>query len=256
MWGVITIDLLCMFTIHLLVYEFPRFINDNWADILSSSGVFVAILLYLKGRKDEKSAAATMICSQIKLIEERLNNIQESVGQRDLEGTNAIYLVKEIVSLSSNSWEEYKHLFIKQLSAEEYKEVQDFFDYAKQVERARRDIVETMKNAWRDKSTVLHQEYANFIKLNPNPKICVMNNPFYLEWKVFENDFRCAHLDFTPYIVCTLLNGNQGDNTNTIELSKQAYYEIEKATDSRKKNISLKPLMLILGKYILTKFYF
>ena len=65
-------------------------------------------------------------------------------------GNVAVYHSKPIIK--ENMWEQYKHLFAKRLTGAEYEAVQQFFDHAEQLERARSDIISTIMNRRKDMS--------------------------------------------------------------------------------------------------------
>lgn len=85
-------------------------------------GGFVAIFLYHKNKLDEKKASATIVCQEILLIESRLKELKEI----PLKTAENLYHKKEIMKLTSNSWERSKHLFVKKLTTEEYNSIQNF----------------------------------------------------------------------------------------------------------------------------------
>ena len=92
-------------------------------------------------------------------------------------------------------WEQYKHLFAKGLTGAEYNMIQHFFDHAERVERARMDIISTITNAWRDKSTVEHQIIAQMIQGSASSE----------EIDTFSENFRSLDLVFTPDIAINSL---------------------------------------------------
>lgn len=135
-------------------------IRQNWNLIIDVLLVVVglsAFVIYCAQRRTIVYSAGTMIVGQVKLIEQ---NIQSLKGDNQL-GNIAVYHSKPIIK--ENMWEQYKHLFAKRLTGAEYELVQHFFDHAEQLERARLDIISTIVNGWKDKSSVEHQVVAQML---------------------------------------------------------------------------------------------
>lgn len=162
------------------------FLQNYWSDLLLSIVGLSAFVVYFIQKRDKKRAAATLILGQIDSIEKRVVKLKEDnqLGNPSVYNTQAI--IKE------NMWEQYKHLFVKELSSPEYEIVQRFFDYAEQIERTRVEIVGTITTAWKDKSLVEHQIIGNLVVSH------IENWPQHIQ--EFQDTYRPMDLVFTPDI--------------------------------------------------------
>lgn len=144
----------------------------NWLDVSLVLVGLSAFAVYGFQKRSELYAAGTLIVGQIHLVEQRVSVLKNEHQLNNI----AIYNARPIIN--ENMWEKYKHLFANRMTSAEYELVQHFFDYAEQLERARLDIISTMYNAWRDKSSVEQQIVAQMIcekrmkKLSMNLLIC------------------------------------------------------------------------------------
>ena len=173
-----------------------KFIIENWTYLIDLLLVIVglsAIVVYCAQKRAELLSAGTLIIGQIDLVEKNV-----SVLKNDHQLNNvAVYNSKPIIK--ENMWEKYKHLFAKRLDGSEYEIVQQFFDHAEQLERARLDIVFTMTNGWKDKSSIEHQVVAQMIR----DKLSVEE----VEW--FRGAYRPLDLVFTADVIINSLTKNK-----------------------------------------------
>ena len=122
-------------------------------------------------------------------------------------------------------WEEYKHLFVKRLSRPNYNLVQEFFDNAEQLERARTDIINLIVNSWTNKSITEHQIIADYIKTSPTDVEARGKIDY------FENIFRPLDIVYIPHIAINSLTKNLSDFRSLIGTS--AYEDIQKYSYSK-----------------------
>ena len=187
-----------------------KFIIENWTYLIDLLLVIVglsATVVYCAQKRAELLSAGTLIIGQIDLVEKNV-----SVLKNDHQLNNvAVYNSKPIIK--ENMWEKYKHLFAKRLDGSEYEIVQQFFDHAEQLERARLDIVFTMTNGWKDKSSIEHQVVAQMIR----DKLSVEE----VEW--FRGAYRPLDLVFTADVIINSLTkslSNFSPLTGTTAYSK------------------------------------
>lgn len=107
--------------------------------------------VYFWQKHDDKRTAATLLKSQINSIEKNISVLKEDHRL----GNTSVYHAKKI--LNDNSWEKYKHLFVKILDQSEVDIIQKFFDNAEQIERARLEILNTMIVSWTHQSLIQHE---------------------------------------------------------------------------------------------------
>lgn len=190
-----------------------KIIMDNWSELLVSLVGLSAFVIFFLEKNDKKHSAATLVIGQIDLIEKRVMSLKE---EQQL-GNIAIYHSKPIIK-GQNMWEEYKHLFVKKLSRSEYDNLQQFFDNAEQLERARQEILTTIANAWSYKSEIEQQNVAQYIVLaEENPKVPMAD---------FQRIYRALDLVFTPDIVIASLTKNL--NNFKCLSGSTAYQKIQK----------------------------
>ena len=165
------------------------FLFEHWVDLLLIVVGLSALVVYWFQKHDAFYSAGTLIIGQIMLIEKNITALKET----HLLNNVVIYHSKPIIR--ENMWEKYKHLFVKKLNQSEYEMVQQFFDHTEQLERARLDIVSTITNGWRDKSSVEHNVVAHMIREEANPQ----------EIEGFRGNFRPKDLVFTPDVTINAL---------------------------------------------------
>lgn len=171
--------------------DMVNFLTENLFNILLILVGLSAFGVYFWQKSDHRRVAATLIQGQIDSIEKHILALK---NEQQL-GNIAVYNTTQIIH--ENSWEQYKHLFVKVLNNSEYELVQTFFDNAEKLERSRLEIIETIKTAWRDKSSTQQQIIADIIKNKPEDW---QNNV-----QRFESIYIPLDYVFTPDIVIAAL---------------------------------------------------
>lgn len=133
------------------------FLLNNWPDLLLILVGLSAFAVYIWQKKDQRSAAATLVKEQIDTVERNV-----SVLKNDLRlGSISVYHSKNI--LIGNHWESQKHLLVKNFSHSEIEAIQRFFDNATQIQNARIDIIKVINNDWANKSQAGCQIIADIV---------------------------------------------------------------------------------------------
>ena len=190
-------------------------VGDNAIDIALVIVGLSALIVYHVQKKAELYSAGTLIIGQIGLVEKNISVLKNEQQLNHI----AVYNINPIIK--ENMWEKYKHLFAKRLTGAEYEMVQCFFDYAEKLERARLDIVRTITNGWRDKSSVEHKIIADMI-CEKKP-IGDMEN--------FRIQFRPMELVFTPDVIINSLV--QSLNNFSALTGTTAYSKIQRKSYSK-----------------------
>ena len=196
-----------------------NFIQNNWLDLLLVLVGLSAIAVYYFQRHDKLRSAATLIVCQIDSIDKSVSSLKSDFQL----GNVSVFHSKKI--LEENMWEEYKHLFVKRLSRPNYNLVQEFFDNAEQLERARTDIINLIVNSWTNKSITEHQVIADYIKTSPTDVEARGKIDY------FENIFRPLDIVYIPHIAINSLTKNLSDFRSLIGTS--AYEDIQKYSYSK-----------------------
>lgn len=192
--------------------EILTFLQGNWLDILLVFVGLSAFITYFWQKRDSKRAAATLLKSQIDAIEKAVVSLKGDHQLGNLSVYNSVKIMNE------NLWEKYKHMFVKKLSQSEIEIIQRFFDSAEQLERTRMEIIDTMINAWKDKSTVEHQCVGSLITSHCSNLDEEINR--------FRSTYRPLDLCFTPDITIQALTKNL---SNFVGLTgTTAYSKIQK----------------------------
>lgn len=171
-----------------------EWLGNNWLDLLLVLVGASAFGVYFWQKKTEEKAAATLILCQIDTIEKNVD-----ILKNDPELSNLSVFHSQVI-INENMWEKYKHLFVKTLDSSEYNFIQNFFDQAVLIERARSEIIGTIEVAWHDKSTVEHTMIGEMLRDNPNLSLDVIIN--------FQSRFRPLDIVFTPDIAIKSLIHN------------------------------------------------
>ena len=206
-----------------IIHTVFTFIRD-WADVFLIAVGLSAIAVYFFQKRDKKRSAATLILGQIDSIEERIGILKNG---HQLDNV-VVYHSKTIIS--ENTWEKYKHLFVKELSQSEHRMIQNFFDTAEQLERTRADIVMVIKNAWADKSSVEHQIIGEMIKNDiitaaPRKLKSIDELKSIDQIKSFQNLFIPLDIVFTPNVAINSIVDNL--NNFTMLSGTTAYEKIQ-----------------------------
>lgn len=184
-------------------------LQNNLIDILLILVGLSAFGVYFKQKRDEVRTAATLVKGQIDLIEERVGVLK---NDHQL-GNIAVYHSKII--MQENLWEKYKHLLVKKLQKSDAAIIQKFFDNAEQVEHARSDIIQTMMNSWKHKSSVEHQIVGDIIQTEIGKRLSEVckegqggNFQFQIDMnrvEAFRQVYRPLDIVFTPDIAISAL---------------------------------------------------
>lgn len=98
--------------------------------IVGIVAAFVAYLIYLKKKRDDKTNAAKIINVEISGAEDELKTLKQRLadnGSSDL-GSKMV--------LSSNSWSKYKHLFIKDFTDKQWRSIGEFYENCETINDA------------------------------------------------------------------------------------------------------------------------
>ena len=166
-----------------------NFLINYWNDLLVALVGLSALVVYRFEKRDKLKIAATLIQIQIDTIEKQISALKNDMKLGNITVYNTQIILKE------NAWDQYRHLFVKLLNNSEYNLVQSFFDNAERLERARGEIVETIKTAWHDKSITEHQAAAEIIK----------DKKSISELEAFHNQFAPLDIVFTADITIASL---------------------------------------------------
>lgn len=115
---------------------------------------FSAIIIYVKQQREKKKTAATLILNQIDEIEctiEKLKDLYIHSSEKIISD-ESIYLSRAIPA--DGAWNDYNHIVLKDLSQNEIQLLNQFFDNAYRVEKARADLIYSFKLNWNNKSLI------------------------------------------------------------------------------------------------------
>lgn len=101
-------------------------------DYISSSVTLlvgsVALIVYLRQRRDEKRDAANSILLEIQHAERVIDKVRDFVRKGSLD--------VDIVVLQADSWVKYKHLFSRDFDKDEWDSITEFYSKAKLLDNA------------------------------------------------------------------------------------------------------------------------
>ena len=175
-----------------------EYLSANWINILLVLVGLSAFGVYFTQKRDHRRSAATLIKEQIDSIEKSISLLR---NDKDL-GNVSIYRINPI--MRENLWEKYRHLFVRTLSSSEMNLVQEFYDSAEQIERARQDIIKVIENAWTHKSLVGHLKYADFI----NESLGKVSEQPQTKIDYFRERFDPLNTEFTPGVIVDVITRN------------------------------------------------
>jgi hypothetical protein len=108
----------------------------------------VAIYVYWRTKKDAKKSAAAIIIMDIRHAEQVVLSIKE----RNLIDRN----VKSI--LQENNWIKYKHLFVNNISSDDFLSFNRFFDSCVEIADARKRMKDVFYTSVNAKATLMQQK--------------------------------------------------------------------------------------------------
>jgi len=133
------------------------FLMSNWVDLLLVIGGASAFVVYFWQKRNETKIAATLILEQIDSVEKAVKKMKDEHLASTLND-RTVYLAQVIDY--EGAWATYQYLLIQELSQIELNLIQEFFETAYQIEKARADIVESFKSGWQNKSLALSLVFA------------------------------------------------------------------------------------------------
>ena len=192
------------------------FLLENWLNILLVLVGLSAFGVYFAQKRDQRRSAATILKSQIDAIEESVSILR---NDHDL-GNVSVYQLN--VLINENMWDKYRHLFVKRMTRSETDTIQEFYNNAERIERARKDIVQTVYNAWEHKSLVDHVHSGLFVQ------DALKDNSGQVLDKItgFRNAFDPLETAFTPAVLIQTLTSNMMYFKNLSGTT--AYHKLEK----------------------------
>jgi hypothetical protein len=116
----------------------------------------VAIYVYKVSKKDEKKSASAIITMDIRHAEQVVLSIKErNVIDRH---------VKAI--LQENNWEKYKHLFVNDISSDDFVSFNRFFDSCVEIADARKRMKDVFYTSVNAKATLMQQKIFDISNLD------------------------------------------------------------------------------------------
>ena len=106
------------------------------------TGFFAIIIYWLQERK-KKIEAASLIVSQINEIQDSAKEIASYISNDQLNDT-AFYEMLPIIN--ENLWEKYKHYFVKRMDARSYSAINEFYNYAQEMQEQQSLMKNMQKN--------------------------------------------------------------------------------------------------------------
>lgn len=138
-----------------------EFINNNVSLITVGTNIGLiivggsALYIYKQQKKDEVRTAATLVKQQIDYIDDIVNELKKIVELNDV----VIYNTSDI--LNYNLWNENKSILAKKLSITDFMLIDDLYNYNEQLHKAKKDIDESVKITWKQKSFFMQQTVIN-----------------------------------------------------------------------------------------------
>lgn len=123
--------------------DFAGWLADNLLNILLVVATMFAGIAYFVQRHDRKKEAARLIVIQINKLTEGIKDIASRISNGQLNNT-AFY--ESLPLMEENYWEKYKHIFVKNMTAQSINEMDEFFQYARVIQDQQQVIVNLEKN--------------------------------------------------------------------------------------------------------------
>ncbi len=120
---------------------------------------FSAIFIYKAQKRNEIRNAATLILNQIDFIEKNTEKLKDASALKIDEIT--LYQSPELCR--DNLWEQYQHLFVKELLYNEMSLINDFYGRIYRIEKAKKHLMQLNEICWADKSKAIHHFEEKFL---------------------------------------------------------------------------------------------
>lgn len=104
-----------------------EFLNSNFFQTIATlfAGL-VALAIYIRQKQDRKKDAANSILLEIQNAEKSIEQVRDSVRNKRLE--------IDVSVLQSNSWEKYKHLFVRDFDRDEWDSIANFYNKSQSLD--------------------------------------------------------------------------------------------------------------------------
>ena len=158
------------------IIEFAKTALESKAStsIITILAALVALIIYKMSKRDQKKDAINIILLELKNAERGLSEARKVYIAGKLENEKAIKFPDKLRLMPTVSWNKYKYLFVRDLSNQQWKEINEFYEYCTAYDEA----IEIRDSAFLQNAseirvniqkTVAHyaMELAEKLKLNP-----------------------------------------------------------------------------------------
>ncbi|OGI76374.1 hypothetical protein A3C57_01190 [Candidatus Nomurabacteria bacterium RIFCSPHIGHO2_02_FULL_33_12] len=128
----------------------------------------VAIGIYFYQKRDTKIQAARVLLTEIRIAEERIDQIRDKVTDNSTADLPSVFPTK--------SWKQYSHLFISDFDQDELKLINSFYDYGEIVEDFAKRNNDFFWITTEERARVTVQKISDFIEESysqPDPHLYV-----------------------------------------------------------------------------------
>lgn len=187
-------------------------------DLLSALATFVvgtiAILLYVKQRKDQKRDAANVIIAEIRQAERLIDQFKKRGVSNDI-----LFKI-----LPSNNWKKYNYLFINDLDQDEIEQINNFYSQCLVLDNAIDQI--NISHDLKYKSIAIHKNISLIAKESlGNKEVFELNKTNFL--KLIESDSYTFHAGAPAKSIATALNNINLITTSTIGAKLKSIAQIK-----------------------------
>lgn len=105
----------------------------------------IALLVYILQERRKKIEAASLIIIQIDEIQDQMQEINSYISNGTINQTG---FYESLPILDRNNWEQYKHLFVKRMSIDDYKTINDFFEYVSAIQEQQSEMKNIQKEGF------------------------------------------------------------------------------------------------------------
>ena len=130
--------------------------------LLLVTGFFAIIIYWLQERK-KKIEAASLIVAQINEIQDSAKEIASYISNGQL---NDIAFYEMLPIISDNMWEKYKHYFVKKMDARSYSTINEFYNYAQEMQEQQSLMKNMQKNFFILTQNIVANAESQYINAN------------------------------------------------------------------------------------------
>lgn len=152
--------------------------SNTLTNIIQFIAAIVALLIYYLKIMHNRRDAAKIILLEIRRLQDLVDELRENGLTKESKPLNI-----------SNSWEKYKHIFVRKLDSDEFNLISDYYEKCEIIENSRKRIVNAFDASLDEKARVIQNKLAENILENKDSEDIISNMRQYFLGKYSKEDY-------------------------------------------------------------------